>query len=288
MADATHETDSVPTLESPTRAVAHERQRPLAPSFEGAREPEDVLALGEPAQTQERCPLGWPADLLSGFVGVAWKEALEVDAAVDDLGLAGTLGNRVLQLRRSQRETAMTVEARRTTYRVAAVAPGNPDVRNVLTMGGDDERGTGCERGDEAGRREEVRIDVRSESPRGSDRVACELQVTPSPAGAPIDDGSLDVMTTCDELALEIGDEHSEIRVVRARVHLRNEEDSQRGDRASPGEGRGTSRPWSPRPRGHSAGSGNTVLAVHPLVHVVPAVTRTTSPGSARTGFASA
>ena len=53
--------------------------------------------------------------------------------------------------------------------------------------------------------------------------------MTPPPAGAPIDDGSLDVVTTRGELALEIGDEHSEIRIVRARVHLRDEEDLHRG-----------------------------------------------------------
>ena len=112
----------------------------------------------------------------AGFVGVARREALEVDAAVDDLGLAGGLGNR--------RSRALAQPARdgddgggppHDVSRRGRGAWKGADVRNVLTMGGDDERGTGGERGGEAGRREEVGVDdVRPESPRGSDRVACE------------------------------------------------------------------------------------------------------------------
>ena len=51
--------------------------------------------------------------------------------------------------------------------------------------------------------------------------------MAPSPAGAPVDDGALDLVSARDELALEVGDEDSEVRIVRARVHLRDEQDPQ-------------------------------------------------------------
>jgi hypothetical protein len=66
-----------------------------------------------------------------------------------------------------------------------------------------------------------VRVhDLRPEAPRGSDRVARELEVPRSTARPSIDDGVLGLVSTCDELAFDIGDENAEIRIVRARVHL--------------------------------------------------------------------
>jgi len=57
-------------------------------------------------------------------------------------------------------------------------------------------------------------------------RVADEGDVT-SPASASVDDGALDLVPARKKLALEIRDEDSEVRIVRARVHLGNEQDAQ-------------------------------------------------------------
>lgn len=48
-----------------------------------------------------------------------------------------------------------------------------------------------------------------------------------TPARPPVDDGSLELVATSSELALEVRDEDPEVGVFGARVHLRDEEDSQ-------------------------------------------------------------
>ena len=53
--------------------------------------------------------------------------------------------------------------------------------------------------------------------------------MTTPPAQPVVDDGSLELVAACDELSLEAGDEDAEIRVVRARVHLGDEEYPQLG-----------------------------------------------------------
>ena len=47
-------------------------------------------------------------------------------------------------------------------------------------------------------------------------------------ARATVDDCPLELVPARDELALEVGHEHPEIGIVRPRVHLRDEKDSQR------------------------------------------------------------
>ena len=175
-------------------------------------------------------PSADPAELAAGLLGVPRREALEVDAAVDDLGLAARLRDAPLEpLAQPVARRRSTAAARRTTWRVAARTPGiDADVRDVLPVRGDDERRARRERRREARRDEEVRVDdVGPEAPRGADGVADESEVAPPSSGRAVDDGALDLVPPRDELALEVGDEDSEVRVVRARVHLRDEEDPQ-------------------------------------------------------------
>ena len=47
----------------------------------------------------------------------------------------------------------------------------------------------------------------------------------PLSAGAAVDDSALELVPARGELVLEVGHEDAEVRVVRARVHLRDEED---------------------------------------------------------------
>ena len=53
--------------------------------------------------------------------------------------------------------------------------------------------------------------------------------MTAPPAAARVDDRALDLVAARDELVLEVGDEDPEVRVVRARVHLRDEKDPHAG-----------------------------------------------------------
>ena len=107
------------------------------------------------------------------------------------------------------------------------------DVRDVLAVRGDDERRARRERGGEAGGNEEVRVgDVGMEARAARARVADEREVAASAATSRVDDGPLDLVAARDELALEVRDEDPEVRVVRPRVHLRDEEDPQGATRA--------------------------------------------------------
>ena len=117
MCDAADEADPGAARERfPERAVADECERALAAPLERASETKDVLSLGEPAETEEARPFAGPAELVSRGLGVPRREALEVDAAVDDLRLARGLGDAPsTSCSRSQRETAITLAARRTT-----------------------------------------------------------------------------------------------------------------------------------------------------------------------------
>ena len=98
-------------------------------------------------------------------------------------------------------------------------------------MRGDDERRTRRERRSEPGRDEEVRVDdVRVEAARGSPGVAREPEVTPRPAAPAVHDRALELVPARDELPLERGDEDPEVGVVRARVHLGDEQDPHAGE----------------------------------------------------------
>jgi hypothetical protein len=93
---------------------------------------------------------------------------------------------------------------------------------------GDHERRACSERSGEPRRHEEVRVgDVGSEATGYACRVEEELRMAPSPS-ARVDDGALDLVPSPEELTLEARDEDAEIRVVRARIHLGDEEDAHR------------------------------------------------------------
>ena len=99
MVDATDDADPVAPFERASqRAVADEGQRALAALLERAREAEDVLALGEPAEAEERRAVAVQPSVAARSLGVARSEALEVDAAVDHLGLAARIGQSLLEL----------------------------------------------------------------------------------------------------------------------------------------------------------------------------------------------
>ena len=131
------------------RPVAHEGQRALAETLEGAREADDVLALGQRPDAEEGRSLAGRA--------LERPEALEVDAAVDHLRLPSRLRDALLEQaaevarHRDHRGRTPDDEPRR-----SADARDRADVRDVLPVRGDDERGAGRERGDQPGRDEEV------------------------------------------------------------------------------------------------------------------------------------
>src|SRR5205085_1412457 len=100
------------------------------------------------------------------------------------------------------------------------------DVANVAAVRRDDERRPARERGDEAARDEEVGVDdVGPETAGRGDGAPRESEV-PSLAAAPtVEDGALEDVSARGERLLEVADERSQIRVVRAGIHLRDEED---------------------------------------------------------------
>ena len=93
----------------------------------------------------------------------------------------------------------------------------------------DDEWRACRERGCEAGRDEEVRVrDVRIEAPCAAPGVAEQAgRGVRGRRPRVVHDRALDLVPARDELALEIRDEDAEVRIVRAWIHLRDEEDSQ-------------------------------------------------------------
>lgn len=74
--------------------------------------------------------------------------------------------------------------------------------------------------------------DVGPEGAGGPPSVACEAEMSEPAPAATIHDGARDLVAALEQLPLEVRDEDPEIRVVVARVHLRDEEDLQRVTRA--------------------------------------------------------
>ena len=295
MGDAADDADSVAVLRArrgagrrrrtracPRRA-ARTRARAGGRSCAPMRPPRQRNAVPSPAQPTSR----------SSRLGVSRREALEVDAAVDDLGLAAASGHGRLELVAQPARDGD--DGRRAPHDVTcrgANARDRADVRDVLPVRGDDERSARRERGREAGRDEEVRVDdVGMEAPalrawrRGRERGggASRRRASRRPRA------------------------RSRGRARRARARgwrrrprgpgrsgpgtsVRREGSAGRAcaTRASPAGSRGTSRRSSPRPRGCSAASsarrGRRACRLRTSCRQV---TRTTSPGSALTGSAS-
>jgi hypothetical protein len=94
---------------------------------------------------------------------------------------------------------------------------------------GDDERRSRAERGGEARRDEEVRVDDVGMKSSGDARyVAREREVAAAPPSSAVDDRTFKLVAALREAALQSGDEDAEVRIVEPRVHLGDEEDLQR------------------------------------------------------------
>ncbi len=217
MSDAPDEADAVPSFEcGPERSVADEGQGALAAVLEGAREAEDVLALGEAAEAEERRAVAAPAEVAAGLLAVSRREALEVDAAVDDLGLAARV--RHGQLEPVAKPARDGDDGGRAPNDVSCRSPNardRADVRDVLSVRGYDERRARRERRRKSRGDEEVRVDdVGMEAPRYAHCVSEEGEVAPTSSGPRVDDRALDLVSSCDELALEVGHEDPEVRVL--------------------------------------------------------------------------
>jgi len=91
----------------------------------------------------------------------------------------------------------------------------------------DHERRLRGKRGDQSGGNEKVGVhDVGTKPPRLLPRVAREGKKTKLPARAPVEHRPFDLVPAPRELALQLGNEDSEIGIARARIHLRDEQDS--------------------------------------------------------------
>ena len=210
------------------RAVADEGQRSLAEPRERVRQPDDVLALDQRADADEG--RAWPVGC-----GAERAEALEVDAAVHDLGLAARLRRALLEL------PAQPVRDRDHRGRATDDEAGRPadegvlrQVRDVLSVRRDDERSSTCTRGEdagEAGGEEEVRVDdVGTEAARGPDRAQRQAGVAQLAAAAAVDHDPLDRVPARRELPLEPLHEDAEVGRRRGRVHLGDEQDPHPGN----------------------------------------------------------
>ena len=230
MAYPSHHADSLAPLErTAQRTVADEDQRALVATLERAGEAEHVLPLAEATEAHERRAVRVPAEPGACRLGVTGGEALEVDAAVDDLALAARLGKLRLEpaaepLRDGDHGgRALDDMARRGAYPALRA-----DVRDVLSVGRDDERRACRERGREARRHEEVGVrDIRIEATCATPSVAEQPHVASRAAAPLVHDRALDLVPARDELAFEVRHEDAEIRIVRPRIHLGDEEDSQ-------------------------------------------------------------
>jgi hypothetical protein len=155
------------------------------------------------------------------------REALEVDARVDHLGLAARGGHLGLELApevvgdRDHRRRPPHGEARR-----RGDAGDLADVAHVAAVGGHDERSALRERGDQACWDEDVRVD--HVGPRRPASGARQLEVSALPACATIDHRAVELVASLGERTLQLLDEDAEVRVVRPGVHLRDEEDAHR------------------------------------------------------------
>ena len=154
-------------------------------------------------------------------------EALEVDARVDDLGLAARRGQLVLELApqvvgdRDHRRGAR----RRRALVSAADAGDRADVAHVAAVRGDDERRVGLE--SRAARRERGSAPTMTSCGPAAPDPAAELEEAALAAAARSRTASSISCPRSRSACSTLRDERAEVGVGRPRVHLRDEEDPQ-------------------------------------------------------------
>ena len=170
------------------------------------------------------------AELAARSLGIAWREALEIDATVDDLCLPGSLRDGCVEpIAQPARHGDHGRSAPDHVAGRGAHSGNRADVGDVLAVGGDDERRVRRQRGGETGRHEEVGVgDVGPEVASDAPRIPEEGEVRTLPAASRAHDRTLELVAAGGELALEVRDEDAEVRVARPRIHLGDEEDPQR------------------------------------------------------------
>ena len=164
----------------PERPVTDEEESPLPHSRERVREPNDVFALDQtPDANEDRAIVDLP-----GARHRTCPKEIEVDPAIDDLGLAARLRDLRLQLpaevvrdRDQGRGPPSDVAGRRADPWIGA------DVADVAAVGGRNQRRAREQRRGEPGRDEEVGIDdVRPEAPSNAtnspERMSSEMPST--------------------------------------------------------------------------------------------------------------
>ena len=214
------------------RPVAEEDERALPETLEGTRQPDHVLTLRQRADAEKERPFSGPIELAPSFGLVARLKLLEVDAAVDHRGLTAHLRQLRLQLAGEEaRDGDDLVRPLQCARGQGAQARNGADVAHVLTVRRDHERRLRAERPDQPGGNEEVRVDdLGLEATRFLPCLPCKGEETPLAARAPVEHRSLELVPARGELVLELGDEDSEIGIVRPRIHLRDEQDAHLGD----------------------------------------------------------
>ena len=181
------------------RPVADEGERAAAERRERIGEADDVLALGERADADERRPRAAPRR------AAASANRVEVDARVDDLGLAARLRQLLLELApQVVRDRDHGRGAPHDPPRQRGDARKRADVPNVAAVRGDDERRVDLAR-EQARRDEEVRPhDIGAR--RRAHRLA-QLEEPPLAAGAAVEHGQVDLVAALPQRPLAERDE---------------------------------------------------------------------------------
>ena len=227
--------DPIPAGETRAqRPVADERELATLEPGEGIGEPDRALALLERSDEEVERPLALPAELGAGGRCVSPAKALQVDSAVDHVGSP-------VQLREPEEQLSAKV-LRHANHRAGPPDrqlrrepdPANrADVPNVPPVRGQNEgrtRGPRRDRRDRPCRHEKMGVhDVRAEAPSRTHGVDAEARVLRPRPATPVDHGALELVPLRLQLVLDLGDEGAEVRIVRARVHLRDEQDAHAG-----------------------------------------------------------
>ena len=202
------------------RPVAGERQRPFAEPRERVGEPDDVLALAQRADAEERGPAR-PAR-------AATANRSRSTPLVDDLRLAARLGQLRLELARAGSRRRRRPPPRADDEpRRSGDAGSSPMLRTSRPWAVTTSGARARERGDQPARDEEVRVDDVGPSARAArgararDSGACRRARVSSTARSISCPRAVSARSTCATNVAEIGR-------VRPGIHLRDEEDPHR------------------------------------------------------------